>query len=70
VDATAALESIAGLLASLPDESVEDLLVTFDSLVGVSDSGTRPRATLMLRRAAESSQIQRGATVCCEQRPR
>ena len=56
MDATAALESIAGLLASLPDESVEDLLVTFDSLVGVSDAETRPGATLMLRRIATSSQ--------------
>jgi hypothetical protein len=56
VDATAALESIAGILASLPDESVEDLLVTFDGLVGVSDAGARPGAALMLRRAAESVQ--------------
>lgn len=58
MDATGALESIAGILAGLPDECVEDLLVTFNSLVGVSDAGARPGAAAMLRRAAESAQSQ------------
>jgi hypothetical protein len=31
-------------MASLPDESVEGLLVTFDALAGVSDEGLRPAA--------------------------
>ena len=56
MDATPALESIAGLLASLPDESVESMLVTFDALVGVSDAGSRSGAALLLRKTAESSQ--------------
>src|ERR1035437_1115040 len=51
-----ALESIAGLLASQPDESVEGLLVTFDALAGVSDDGLRPVAAQILRNAAESCQ--------------
>ena len=51
MDATAALESIAGLMASLPDESVEGLLVTFDALAGVSDEGLRPAAGEILRKA-------------------
>src|ERR1019366_4526309 len=51
-----ALESIAGLLASLPDESVEGLLVTFDKLAGVSDDGLRPVAAQIFRNAAESCQ--------------
>jgi len=55
VDATGALESIAGLLTSLPDQSVEDLLVTFDALVGVSDEALRPAAAQLLRNTAESS---------------
>jgi hypothetical protein len=56
VDASVALESIASLLASLPDESVEGLLVTFDALAGVSDDGLRPVAAQILRNAAESRQ--------------
>jgi hypothetical protein len=56
VDATAALQSIAGLLVSLPDESVEGMLVTFDALAGVSDEALRPAAAQLLRNAAGSCQ--------------
>lgn len=56
MDATGALESIAGLLTSLPQQSVEDLLVTFDALVGVSDESLRPAAAQLLRKTAETSQ--------------
>lgn len=52
MDASVALESIAQLLPGLPSESVEDLLVSFDSLVGVSDAAVRPRAAAMLREKA------------------
>ena len=50
------LESIAGLLPGLPDESVEGLLVTFDSLTANSEESLRPAAAQLLRRAAESCQ--------------
>lgn len=56
MDATAALQSIAGLLTSLPDASVEGLLVTFDTLAGVSDEALRPAAAQLLRNAADSCQ--------------
>jgi hypothetical protein len=54
VDNTGALESIAGLLPSLPDESVEGLLLTYDSLVNVSN---RPAATEILRRMAAQCEV-------------
>jgi hypothetical protein len=56
VDATGTLETLAGLLPSLPAESVEGLLVTFDTLVGVSDGAVHPVAAQLLRHAAESAQ--------------
>jgi hypothetical protein len=55
MDSAPALESIAGFLATLPDESVEDLLVSYDSLVAVSGPDARPLAALLLRRAAEGA---------------
>jgi hypothetical protein len=54
VDSNGALESIAGLLSSLPDESVEGLLVTFDSLLAVSEGLSRPTAAQLLRNAADA----------------
>jgi hypothetical protein len=57
VQANGALESLAGLLPTLPDEAVEGLLVSFDTLVNVSDSETRPFASELLRRVAETGQI-------------
>ena len=48
-----ALASLAEMLANLPDESVESILVTFDSLVDVSDASVRPVAAQMLRDSAE-----------------
>jgi hypothetical protein len=45
----AALESIAQMLVSLPDEAVESLLVTFDALLDVSGFELRPIAAEMLR---------------------
>ena len=47
---TSALESIAGLLPILPDESVEGLLVTYEALV--TDEALRPAAAVILRDAA------------------
>jgi hypothetical protein len=55
VDASGTLQSIAGLLPGLPDESVESLLVTFDALVEVSDDALRPAEAQLLRDAAEAS---------------
>jgi hypothetical protein len=46
------LESIAQMLANLPDEAVESLLVTFDALLDVSDLELRPIAAEMLRARA------------------
>jgi hypothetical protein len=57
VQANGALESLAGLLPTLPDEAVEGLLLSFDTLVNVSDSETRPFASDLLRRTAETAQI-------------
>ena len=48
--ATNALESIAGLLPILPDESVEGLLATYESLV--TDEAMRTAAAQILRNAA------------------
>lgn len=55
MNATGALQSIAGLLGGLPDESVEDLLVTFDALVGVSGEDARSVAAQLLRETADAS---------------
>ena len=55
MDASGTLESIAGLLPCLPDESVESLLVTFDALVGVSDDALRPAEAQILFNAADAS---------------
>lgn len=54
MDTTPVLESIAAVLATLPPESVEDQLVTFDVLVGVSDAGQRPVAAQILQKAADT----------------
>jgi hypothetical protein len=54
MDAYPAIESIVHLMTSLPDESVESLLVTLDALVGVSDEGLRPSTAQLLRNTAES----------------
>lgn len=56
MNATPALESIAGMLPSLPDESVEGMLVTFDTLAGISGDELRPAAAQLLRSAAASCQ--------------
>ena len=58
MDTTGALESIAGLLTSLPDVSVEEMLVTFDTLVNVSPSAQRPMAAKLLRNTASAAQDQ------------
>jgi hypothetical protein len=55
VDASGPLQSIAEVLTGTPDDSVEDLLVAFDALVGVLDEGARPGAAQLLRHAAENS---------------
>lgn len=49
MDTTPALDSIARMLPTLPDEAVESLLVSFDALVGVSDASFRPAAAQLLR---------------------
>lgn len=56
MDSTATLESIAKVLPTLPDESVEDLLVSFDALVGVSDAEFRPASAQILRNTAAACQ--------------
>lgn len=53
MDCRPVLETIARTLPMLP--AVEDQLVTFDSLVGVSDAEHRPEAARMLRNAAAAS---------------
>jgi len=52
---TGVLESLAGYLISLPDESVEGLLSTFDAVVNASSETQRPPAAELLRRTAHSS---------------
>jgi hypothetical protein len=55
-----ALESIAQMLVSLPDEAVESLLVTFDALLDVAGLELRPIAAEILRdRAAGCSNLTR-----------
>jgi hypothetical protein len=49
------LEQIAGLLSGLPDESIEGMLVFFDSLVDTADPAGRSAAAEILRKAAAAS---------------
>ena len=51
MDCSETLATLARLLATLPNESVEDILVTYDSLVRVSDD--RTAAAQILRDAAK-----------------
>ena len=46
------LRSIAASLPGLPQDTVESMLVTFDTLVHFGDQGHRPEAALFLRDAA------------------
>jgi hypothetical protein len=48
------LEQIANLIATLPDESVEGMLVFFDSLVAAADPAGRAAAAEILRNVAAS----------------
>ena len=70
MDAYPAIESIVHLMTSLPDESVESLLVTLDALVGVSDEGLRPSTAQLLRNTAESGTSSadgfNSETICAE----
>jgi hypothetical protein len=52
VDVTATLESIAKTLPGLPAEALENMLVTFDVLVSLADTDTRPAAARFLRDVA------------------
>jgi hypothetical protein len=56
VNATGALESIAGVLNNVSADSVEDLLVSFDALVAVSDEAQRSSAAKLLRDAAATAE--------------
>src|ERR1700742_857301 len=49
---TDALAPLAQMLTSLPDESIEGLLYSFDAVVNVSDAAVRPTAAQMLRDSA------------------
>ena len=49
------LESIARLIPSLPEPAIEQQLLTFDALLGVSDLPTRPAAAQLLRDASAAS---------------
>ena len=40
------------MLASLPDESIEGLLYSFDAVVNVSEAAVRPTAAQLLRDSA------------------
>lgn len=51
-----ALASLAHMLASLPDESVDGLLVTYETMVDVGDATVRPRAAQLLRDSAAGCQ--------------
>jgi hypothetical protein len=53
MDTRETLRSIAKSLPGLPPDTVESMLVTFDTLVHFGDQGTRPEAALYLREAAE-----------------
>src|SRR5579863_1578513 len=52
MDTRETLRSIAKSLPGLPPDTVESVLVTFDTLVHFGDQGTRPEAALFLRDAA------------------
>jgi len=54
MDSADPLVSIAGMLISLPDEAIEDLLVTFDALVDVAGPERRAEAAALLRDKAAS----------------
>jgi hypothetical protein len=52
MDTRETLRSIAKSLPGLPPDTVESMLVTFDTLVHFGDQGTGPEAALFLRDAA------------------
>jgi hypothetical protein len=52
VDTAGPLASIARTLPGLPPEAIESMLLTFDTLVTLSDQGQRPGAAQFLRDAA------------------
>lgn len=52
MDTRETLRSIAATLPGLPQDSVESMLVTFDTLVHFGDPGHRPEAAGFLRDAA------------------
>lgn len=52
MDTLETLRSIATTLPGLPQDSVESMLVTFDTLVHFGDQGHRPEAAGFLREAA------------------
>jgi hypothetical protein len=52
MDTRETLRSIAKTLPGLPQDSVESMLVTFDTLVHFGDQGHRPEAAGFLRDAA------------------
>ncbi|HEY2017116.1 MAG TPA: hypothetical protein VGH38_26605 [Bryobacteraceae bacterium] len=52
MDFSGSLESIAKSLPNLPMEGIESMLVTFDTLVGLSGDSCRPDAARFLREAA------------------
>ena len=53
MDTRETLQSIAKSLPGLPRDTLESMLVTFDTLVHFGDQGTRPEAALYLREAAD-----------------
>ena len=52
MDTSESLKSIAGTLAGLPLDTLESMLVTFDTLVHFGDPSQRPEAALLLQDAA------------------
>jgi hypothetical protein len=52
MDASETLRAIAKSLPGLPQDTVESMLVTFDTLVHFGDQGQRPEAAFFLRDAA------------------
>jgi hypothetical protein len=52
MDTNETLRAIAKSLPGLPQDTVESMLVTFDTLVHFGDQGQRPEAALFLRDAA------------------
>ena len=58
LDPIPTIQAIVALFPAVPDSSVQEYLIVFDSLLNVSDAAYRPVLAGMLRTAVESSRTE------------